>query len=173
MSAKSFSTLLILCDDAQEWGRKSISELYVNKTIEYEYDGLNIDLSKASIKVLFSERFKNIDKNDDVSTILHRFVGISSDYNEIFRDGLETSKRDFCFEKKTIVESGTGNNKVTINLLLKITNEDSSKINVSLDSTNTNANNFKAIEKIVNKLFKIELNSEKRNGSTSIILCQA
>lgn len=168
LSAKSFSTLLILCDDAQEWGRKSISELYVNKTIEYEYEGLNIDLSNDPIKVQFNEKFKNIDKHDDVRTILRRFVKISLDYNEIFRDGLDTSNRDFNFEKKTTFESGNGNNKVTIILLLKITKEDSSKIDISLEATNKNSENYKAIVETVEKVFKTDLG--KNNGMWTIEL---
>ena len=159
LSAKSFSTLLVLCDDAQEWGRKSISELYVNKSIEYEYEGLNIDLSNATINVVFSEKFKNIDKNDDVCSILKRFVSISLDYNEIFRDGLDTSNRNFNFKKKTIVETGNGNNKVIINLSLDIIKEDSSKIYVSLDSTNRNCGNYKDIVKIVEEFFSIKIGS--------------
>ena len=33
----SFAFLLIVVDDAQEWGRKRISELYVNKDSTYEF----------------------------------------------------------------------------------------------------------------------------------------
>ena len=162
LSAKSFSTLLILCDDAQEWGRKSISELYVNNSIEYEYEGLNIDLSNATISVMFSEKFKNINKNEDVCSILKRFISISLDYNEIFRDGLDTSNRDFNFEKKTIVEIGNGNNKVTINLLLNITKEDSSKIEIFLDSTNRNGDNYNAIVNTVKEIFNTDVNPKNR-----------
>lgn len=162
LTAKNFSFLLILCDDAQEWGRKSISELYVNKSIEYEYEGLNIDLSNATINVMFSEKFKNINKNEDVCSILKRFVSISLDYNEIFRDGLDTSNRDFNFEKKTIVESGNGNNKVTINLLLSITKADSSKIEISLDSTKRNGDNYKTIVNTVKDIFNTDVNQNDR-----------
>lgn len=168
LTAKNFSFLLILCDDAQEWGRKSISELYVNKSIEYEYEGLNIDLSNATINVMFSEKFKNINKNEDVCSILKRFVSISLDYNEIFRDGLDTSNRDFNFEKKTIVESGNGNNKVTINLRLSITKEDSSKIDISLESTNRNGENYKAIVDLMKTVFDADVHPN--NGKCIIEL---
>ena len=154
LTAKNFSFLLILCDDAQEWGRKSISELYINKTIEYEYDGLNIDLSQEIINVSFCEKFKNIDKEEDVETVLSRFIDISLDYNEIFRDGLDTSNRNFCFQKKTEIDFGKSNGKVTITLSLNITKEESSKIKVVLSATNLNCSNYRKVVGMVRKLFK-------------------
>ena len=154
LTAKNFSFLLILCDDAQEWGRKSISELYINKTIEYEYDGLNIDLSQEIINVSFCEKFKNIDKEEDVETVLSRFIDISLDYNEIFRDGLDTSNRNFCFQKKTETDFGKSNGKVTITLSLNITKEESSKIKVVLSATNQNCSNYRKVVGMVSKLFK-------------------
>ena len=146
--------MLILCDDAQEWGRKSISELYINKTIEYEYDGLNIDLSQGIINVSFGEKFKNIDKEEDVETVLSRFIDISLDYNEIFRDGLDTAKRDFSFQKKTEIDFGKSNGKVTILLSLNITKEKSSKINVDMSATNVKCPNYQKVAGLINKLFK-------------------
>ena len=154
LTAKNFSFLLILCDDAQEWGRKSISELYINKTIEYEYDGLNIDLSQGIINVSFGEKFKNIDKEEDVETVISRFIDISLDYNEIFRDGLDTSNRNFCFQKKTEIDFGKSNGKVTITLSLNITKEESSKIKVVLSATNQNCSNYRKVVGMVSKLFK-------------------
>ena len=154
LTAKNFSFLLILCDDAQEWGRKSISELYINKTIEYEYDGLNIDLSQGIINVSFGEKFKNIDKEEDVETVISRFIDISLDYNEIFRDGLDTAKRDFSFQKKTEIDFGKSNGKVTILLSLNITKEKSSKINVDMSATNVKCPNYQKVAGLINKLFK-------------------
>lgn len=154
LTAKNFSFLLILCDDAQEWGRKSISELYINKTIEYEYDGLNIDLAQEIINVSFCEKFKNIDKEEDVETVLSHFIDISLDYNEIFRDGLDTSNRNFCFQKKTEIDFGKSNGKVTITLSLNITKEESSKIKVVLSATNQNCSNYRKVVGMVSKLFK-------------------
>lgn len=161
LSAKSFSILLILCDDAQEWGRKSISELYVDKTIKYEYYGLNIGLADDPIKISFSECFKNIDKCDDLESILTRFIGISFDYNEIFRDGLETSKRDFSFEKITKIESGSGNNRVTLNLTLKITKEESSKIIISLEANDPGGDNYNQIVDTVKNAINTKENPEE------------
>lgn len=163
LTAKNFSFLLILCDDAQEWGRKSISELYINKTIEYEYDGLNIDLSQEIINVSFCEKFKNIDKEEDVETVLSRFIDISLDYNEIFRDGLDTSNRNFCFQKKTEIDFGKSNGKVTITLSLNITKEESSKIKVLLSATNQKCSNFLKVVGMVRKLFKSQVEPVEGN----------
>lgn len=162
LTAKNFSFLLILCDDAQEWGRKGISELYINKSIEYDYDGLNIDLADHVVKVSFGEKYKNIDKEEDVKTIISRFIDISRDYNEIFRDGLDTAKRDFCFKKNTDVDFGTGNNKVAISISLVISNEASSKIIISLASTNQHCHKYKEIVSLVKEVF--HSNTEPQNG---------
>ena len=162
LTAKNFSFLLILCDDAQEWGRKGISELYINKSIEYDYDGLNIDLTGDVVKVSFGEKYKNIDKEEDVKTIISRFIDISRDYNEIFRDGLDTAKRDFCFKKNTDVDFGTGNNKVAISMSLVISNEASSKIIISLSSTNQHCHKYKQIVSLVKEVFHSK--TEPQNG---------
>ena len=162
LTCKNFSFLLILCDDAQEWGRKGISELYINKSIEYDYNGLNIDLGGEIIKVSFGEKYKNIDKEDDVKIIISRFVDISLEYNEIFRDGQDTARRDFCFNKNTEVDFGTGNNIVNISLFLLISNEESSKIVISISTNNSNCQKYKNVVGLVKEIFKTE--KEPING---------
>lgn len=162
LTAKNFSFLLILCDDAQEWGRKGISELYINKSIVYDYDGLNIDLTDDVVKVSFGEKYKNIDKKEDVKTIISRFIDISRDYNEIFRDGLDTAKRDFCFKKNTDVDFGTGNNKVAISMSLVISNESSSKIIIGLSSTNQQCHKYRDIIGLTKDIF--HTTAEPQNG---------
>lgn len=162
LSAKNFSFLLILCDDAQEWGRKGISELYINKSIVYDYDGLNIDLTDNVVKVSFGEKYKNIDKKEDVKSIISRFIDISRDYNEIFRDGLDTAKRDFCFKKNTDVDFGTGNNKVAISMSLVISNESSSKIIIGLSSTNQQCHKYRDIIGLTKDVF--HTTADPQNG---------
>ena len=162
LTAKNFSFLLILCDDAQEWGRKGISELYINKSIEYDYDGLNINLTGDVIKVSFGEKYKNIDKKEDVKTIISRFIDISRDYNEIFRDGLDTAKRDFCFNKNTNIDFGTGNNKVSISMSLEISNETSSKIIINISSTNQQCHKYNDVISLIKDVFRTE--AEPQNG---------
>lgn len=162
LTAKNFSFLLILCDDAQEWGRKGISELYINKSIVYDYDGLNIDLTDNVVKVSFGEKYKNIDKKEDVKSIISRFIDISRDYNEIFRDGLDTAKRDFCFKKNTDVDFGTGNNKVAISMSLVISNESSSKIIIGLSSTNQQCHKYRDIIGLTKDVF--HTTADPQNG---------
>ena len=151
-----------MCDDAQEWGRKGISELYINKSIEYDYDGLNINLTGDVIKVSFGEKYKNIDKKEDVKTIISRFIDISRDYNEIFRDGLDTAKRDFCFNKNTNIDFGTGNNKVSISMSLEISNETSSKIIINISSTNQQCHKYNDVISLIKDVFRTE--AEPQNG---------
>ena len=48
MNQNTFSFLLIICDDAQTWGRKAISELYVNRKSKYDFKGINFDMEKGT-----------------------------------------------------------------------------------------------------------------------------
>lgn len=84
------------------------------------------------------------------------------DYNEIFRDGQDTARRDFCFNKSTEIDFGTGNNKVNISLVLVISNEESSKIVIHISTTNNSCQKYKNVVGLVKKIFKTE--EDPNNG---------
>ena len=104
----SFAFLLIVVDDAQEWGRKRISELYVNKDSTYEFLSIvpqfdigvsnhgkeSIKLHSLTVKEKFS--FKNL--SDLQETLLSLYKQCKG-YKEIFRDGQDTTRRNFTFKK--------------------------------------------------------------------------
>jgi hypothetical protein len=112
----SFAYLLIIVDDAQEWGRKRISELYLNSNIKYDLKDITIqfDKEKATIKnrnneekevnihnCLVKEKFDFPQKEwagfKRIFTDLYEQCG---NYSEIFRDGQDTAKRNFAFQKE-------------------------------------------------------------------------
>ena len=104
----SFAFLLIVVDDAQEWGRKRISELYVNRDSTYEFLSIvpafdvgesnhgkeNIKIHSLTVKEKFS--FKNL--SDLQETLLSLYKQCKG-YKEIFRDGQDTTRRNFTFIK--------------------------------------------------------------------------
>ena len=164
MDYKNFSFLLILCDDAQEWGRKSISELYVSSSLKYTFNGIHVVLKKenqvdgekdiASISI--DESYCNVNKEETIRSIFERFVSISRDYNEIFRDGQETGSRNFDFAKKTVVDNGKADESVKIHFVLEVNREMATMITAKLIASEPDSEDAKMFTLILNKLFKTD-----------------
>lgn len=95
MNQLSFAFLLIMCDDAQEWGRKDIGMLYTDKSFEYEYGGLEVSLDNALWTL--KDKYK-LKKDADIVSTLDRFYAQCMTYLEILRDGQDTKNRDFNFK---------------------------------------------------------------------------
>lgn len=114
MNQLSFAFLLIMCDDAQEWGRKDIGMLYSKGNYDYEYEGLSLDVEQA--KWVLSEKYKLKFDSDIVSTI-NRFYLQCCTYLDIFRDGQDTKHRDFDFERKVIVTAKEINYKLILSAI--------------------------------------------------------
>jgi len=113
----SFSFLLRICDDTQEWGRKNITELYVNTSREYELKdiGLYYDEELEQNICVIDEAFTMTDI-PEIITLINEMHKQSLTYVTVFRDGQDTDNRDFSFRRKlTIKHTGA-----TILLELKI-----------------------------------------------------
>lgn len=132
----SFSYLLIVADDCQEWGRKKISELYVKSNTKYEFGEIqpsfNIgerDLSGGRMplhKSVVSEQF--IVPENDIAGLKRILVGLYGQfetYKTIFRDGQDTVKRNFSFVKNCVIEYD-GKKKIKFTVQLSVSNEKSS-----------------------------------------------
>ena len=98
----SFAFLLIIADDTQEWGRKRLSELYVESDNEYELLELNLICSnEKNNKCVIKEKFSIKDKIDvsSVKNLLLKLHKQALKYIMLFRDGQETDQRNFSFIK--------------------------------------------------------------------------
>lgn len=122
----SFSFLLRICDDTQEWGRKNISELYVKSNQEYSIEDidLSIDNDGKDHKCTIKEEITLTDDPNAVTTLFKRFREQSLVYVTIFRDGQDTVLRDFSFERKVTIK----HNVITIILILLIAKDDASTL---------------------------------------------
>lgn len=124
----TFSSLLFICDEMQEWGRKSWNDLYTN---------VNPDSVVLSINTFDSQNIEYSEKiivNDikEEQLIIDNIVSLYSKqfdkYQLIFRDGQDTNSRTFNL-KKTIYlnseqdDSENNNITVTFKLLAKGKNE--------------------------------------------------
>ena len=101
----TMSFLLILCDEAQDGGRKSLPNLYADEKAEYEFKDIDIDLSSQPYKCKVQDYYKvKTEHVETLKNILKRFDDQSSTYRILFRDGQDTSKRDFDFHRIVEIE---------------------------------------------------------------------
>lgn len=173
MNYKNFSFLLILCDDAQEWGRKFITELYVNSPLKYTFNGIHVSLKNeehdgkyidiASISI--DETYCNVKNEETIKSIFNRFLSISRDYNEIFRDGQETGSRNFEFAKKTIIDNGKNDESVKIHLVLEVSREKASTITAQIVASEYDSDDAKRFLTILSSLFGKDPDGEHKWAS--------
>lgn len=146
----TFSCLLFICDELQEWGRKAWKNLYAGTMPN------SIELKIERFTPHIVDIFESVDmKNTDDITILDNIEKIFdkqfSLYKLIFRDGQDTYNRDFSFIK-------------TLELELKKDCAAERKINIHYRISCTNKNMFavyfngllntslKPLEEKINKL---------------------
>ena len=132
--AESFAFLLIIVDDTQEWGRKNITELYTASGIEYEPGEIDISPPAkprdGSFRCKISERVivKKRRGRETVIRLLKQIRNQALTYTEIFKDGQDTIKRNFSFQREyTIIFECS--RPISFNMKLAISNECASCLN--------------------------------------------
>ena len=157
--AYNFSFLLILCDDAQEWGRKYLSELYVDKGEKYEYRGIEFDTDKVTVDgkdkdilvCSFSDEYE-LDSVSAIENVLDRFREQSKTYKDIFRDGQDTKKRNFKFVRNLKIDVKKSTSKeYTVTLTVSV--DEQTCITAQKDDGRTIGSNeefYKAFVKVFN-----------------------
>lgn len=148
----SFSFLLRICDDTQEWGRKNITELYV--TSEQKYELMDIDLNfsgtqdKPDNNCEIKERI-SVNDRESVITLIQHFRDQALVYITIFRDGQDTDKRDFSFKRNLAIEGKS----ILFNMTLEIKKEYASNLSGTITYTSSAQKNgpfgvefFKAVD---------------------------
>ena len=113
----SFSFLLRICDDTQEWGRKSISELYIDEGREYNLKDVELTTSGTpkNNKCKIEEEI-TVSKKESIFELQKRFRKQAAIYVTIFRDGQDTVLRDFSFVRILSVKY----QKIVVTLTLDI-----------------------------------------------------
>jgi len=156
----SFSFLLRVCDDTQEWGRKNITELYVKSDTAAVINDIDfvIDESTTTVKThkcTITEEITVSGNIDAVSSLIERFRKQALIYVTVFRDGQDTSKRDFSFIRKLKIKY-EGIDK--IELTLSITRDEASSLAGSIKYNSDGTNN-----EIFGKTFFDEIECLERN----------
>ena len=107
----NFSFVLILCDECQEWGRRSFSSMYKNSQCEYSLKDVSIEKEEELYKCIIKESYKNItEENVDEVTSYYgdKLLRQFEVYSKWFRDGQNINKRNFTFRKEIEVEHNKG-----------------------------------------------------------------
>lgn len=141
----TFSSILFLCDELQEWGRKSWNELYsglqphavklsIGKFVPHEVNVKEeINMEQIEEEQIFLDNIKRI------------FERQYEHYKVIFRDGQYTQAREFNFIKTMEIQlkqTGTRENKLVIEYALKAQEKNYFRINLN-NSCQYNNNSFK------------------------------
>ncbi len=147
----TFPSLLFMCDELQEWGRKTWNELYT---------GLNEHSVQLKIETFMYnnveiEETVNMENAEDVGHVLNNvcnaFERQYSIYKTTFRDGQDTAHRDFDL-KKTIkfnLKSG-GTDENTIVIRYNLPKDTASKFEIDLSKYLGKAEDFQ--EKVISRL---------------------
>ncbi|WP_303805219.1 hypothetical protein [Ruminococcus flavefaciens] len=182
LDMNNFAFFLIVIDDSQDWGRKSQSELYVDKTVEYEFGDVVLTKNQGKSdekECIINETFSfpkidhsQLDSEKDIKNLFNRLKMQFKTYNMIFRDGQDTSKRDFHFLKECKIETHLNNSPI-FNVKFDFPSKSVSKFQIELDSSSCGKKNSvksvydsKFIEKMFdNKDVKVEDISSKESNS--------
>jgi hypothetical protein len=98
IKTNTFPFLLILCDELQEWDRRTFKDFYLKKqNIEYNVE---LDIDRLKENEVFICETLTINKITDYKILFNRYIRQYEKYRKIFRDGLDTSHREFSFNKK-------------------------------------------------------------------------
>lgn len=163
----NFAFLLIIVDDSQEWGRKKISELYVKTKTKYEFKEINpsFDIKQIEVdkdgkkelvsihKCLTSEEFTlPVEDGMGLERLLSSLFKQSESYKELFRDGQDTSSRNFIFVKKCTVNY-EDDKTVTFDVEFIISNEKNSEFYVTISTTSNDDVNQKFDDNFLQRVY--------------------
>lgn len=149
----TFSSILFLCDEFQEWGRRTWNELYTG----LKEDAISLQIEKFSRSEVGIRETIKMDSMDDIDTIVQNISRIFerqfSLYKTTFRDGQHTAERDFTLSKTMeFVLPTEGTEKRRIILEYGLPKEEASYFHVDLSSTGKRREDYK--RKIEEKLSK-------------------
>ena len=159
----TFSSLLFLCDEFQEWGRRRWNELYTG----LEENSISLDIEKFSpgeVEIKETIKMDGVkDKEIVVQNISRVFERQYALYKITFRDGQYTAKRDFTLSKTMeFVLPKDGAEKRNIILTYKLPEKEASCFIVNLSNAGNEeekqAYKKKINEKLSKQMYYSELN---------------
>lgn len=147
----TFSSLLYICDEMQEWGRKAWNDLYTN----INPNSITLSIKKFnSESIEYSEEIK-IDtiKEDEliVENIERIYTRQFEAYQLIFRDGQYTNSRTFNLKKEIKIIAAT-NGAEENNFIIKydLLAKDVNKFSIDITNSKIDKDTFTSL--LINKL---------------------
>jgi len=161
----SFSFLLIIADDTQEWGRKYISELYVETNQEHELNDIKLIVAddkntKNSCELNENITLKEGKNTEAVGELLKSLHHQAIKYITLFRDGQDTEKRNFTFVKNCNIKYECIS-PIKFNVRLEINNESKATLICKISYSGNRDNNEKFDEKFFQALFCKDKNGQE------------
>jgi len=103
MHSTTLSFLLIVCDDLQEWGRKSWEELYRGHSTDSK---IITELKRFNKDLVHIEEEVKIANDSHLLTAIQNISWQLERYKRLFRDGQDTDNRSFNFIKDFKIRVG-------------------------------------------------------------------
>lgn len=166
LKMETFSFLLIIIDDCQDWGRKNISELYVKNKNTYNFEYINTLFEQENNYSCQIKDNVDFDKEsyDDIKRVFKNLYRQFRDYSSWFRDGQDTINRNFSVSKVSILKINESS-PVTFTVEFKVANTEISTFNITMENPSVKYN-----EEFVASIFKNELPSKTDSkGKTTVL----
>lgn len=166
--ALRFSFLLILCDDAQDWGRKNITQLYVDNQVGYEFGNVLISEGQP-IQSSIRDSY-DVTTVETLKLLLDNYKKQCRSYRSLFRDGQDTSNRNFEFKRSLTMKSTVGGGgRTDYNLTLEVSTDRQTKVIVKkADETQFNAEDI--VITTLKAVFANEMNENSADNCFTILI---
>lgn len=165
LKMQTFSFLLIIIDDCQDWGRKNISELYVKNKNTYNFEYIKASFADENNYSCQIKDNMDFDQNsyEDIERILKNLYKQFRDYSSWFRDGQDTINRNFSVSKESIIKINESS-PVTFTVEFCVANTEISTFKITVENPSDRYN-----ENFLASLFMTELPSTNdENGKRNI-----
>lgn len=156
LDMRTFSYLLIIVDDIQDWGRKRFNELLTESAEEYELKSISNSFEASNFVTRVEESVK-IRKPDleQLKNTLKSLYKQNITYKEIFRDGQDTKNRNFSFIKECSIEYPE-TRPISIIVTFQILKNENAKFEVKIKKTGTNSLDEKFNKDWFDKIFETQ-----------------
>lgn len=152
MKLTTFSALLINCDELQEWDRRKWDDFYTG----LDKDAISITVKSFSSEGINIEQVVNVEKNSELrNNILKGMLKQFDYYKTIFRDGQDTSNRNFDFKKSFTLNCKTkhGDEEEIFGIELSIKKDEAAMFKIDTSGI-VNEDARETIETEIKELFK-------------------
>lgn len=164
LKMETFSFLLIIIDDCQDWGRKNISELYVKNKNTYNFEYIKASFENKNVYSCQIKDSIDFDKDsrDDIERVLNNLFKQFRDYSSWFRDGQDTINRNFSVSKESILRINESS-PVTFTVKFNVANTEISTFTITVENPSSRYN-----ENFLASIFTNELPSKNIKGKLVI-----